>query len=73
MGSYFSEDIQWSTMDYVIAAILLCGASFVVAGILSVNLSKKNKRILLLLFIVFFLLLWVEMAVGVFGSPIAGS
>ena len=36
-------------------------------------MSKKSKRLIIVLVLIILLLLWIEMAVGIFGSPIAGS
>ena len=41
--------------------------------ILIFNLSKRQQMVLLIVFFLSFLLLWAELAVGIFGSPLAGS
>jgi hypothetical protein len=35
--------------------------------------SKPNRMIYISLILLLFLLFWIEMAVGIFGSPIAGN
>lgn len=35
--------------------------------------SKRKKGIILLITIAILLLIWIELAVGIFGTPFAGS
>ena len=69
----FTNEVNWSVFDFVIAAILLFGTGFLCEVVLS-NTKKIQYRflfcgvLLLLLFLV-----WAELAVGIFGTPFAGS
>jgi len=36
-------------------------------------MKKSKRKLIIAVIILILLLLWVEMAVGIFGSPIAGS
>jgi hypothetical protein len=69
----FSNEVNWSVMDFVIAGVLLFGASLVIE--LELRKVKKNKYRILICGIILLLLflLWAELAVGIFGSPIAGN
>jgi len=69
----FTDQVVWALSDFVIAAILLFGT-----GLLSLKLYAKIKTskyylVLLILVLFAFLLLWTELAVGIFNSPISGS
>lgn len=68
-----SQEVVWSMGDFLVMGILLWLLGTGINTIrLKINVrSKRIKWILLLLFL--FALLWAEMAVGLFGSPIAGS
>lgn len=68
-----SQEVVWSMGDFLVMGILLWLLGIGINTILlKINVrSKRIKWILLLLFL--FALLWAEMAVGLFGSPIAGS
>jgi len=73
IGMQFNEDIQWSSMDFVIAGILLCTTGFI-WGLVRVRLSESRWRYCLyVLLIVCVVLLWAEMAVGLFNSIVAGD
>ncbi len=68
-----SQEVVWSIGDFFVMGILLWLLGIGINTIrFKINVrSKRIKWILLLLFL--FALLWAEMAVGLFGSPIAGS
>ena len=73
VGGQLSTEIQWDLADYLVAAVLLTAAVIGVELILIFNLSKRQQLVLLIVFLLSFLLLWAELAVGIFGSPLAGS
>ena len=67
----FTSEVNWDIGDFIIAGILLFGTGILLELILAK--SKKYKTVLIVTVIVLLLLIWIEMAVGIFGSPIAGS
>lgn len=69
----FSNEVNWSLMDFVMAGILLFGTSLIIELVLRKVKSTKHRLLIsgIILFLLF--LLWAELAVGVFGSPIAGN
>ena len=73
VGSLVTQAIHWSVFDYFVAALLLGGSVWGLSTIYKAGFSKQVKRSLGVLFLLFILLLWSEMAVGLFGSPLAGS
>ena len=73
LGSLWTEEVQWKLGDYCVAAILLGSVVVIVELISSFTLDRKYKRLFIALSILFFMLVWVELAVGLFGSPFAGS
>lgn len=69
----FSKEVNWSGFDFLVASILLILFGLAIELILK-NIKNLDKRIIFLgILIIAFFLLWAELAVGVFGSPIAGS
>ncbi|WP_027380212.1 hypothetical protein [Chryseobacterium daeguense] len=72
-GNIFVEGWNWSPFDFLIAAVLLFGTA---SAIFVVSRSKKSfvsKIIISLVILVILALVWAELAVGIFGSPFAGS
>jgi hypothetical protein len=73
IGTLVSDDFNWSPNDFLIMGILLFSLG---VGINSMRNKIKDRkiRILSIVGLIFlFLLVWLELAVGVFGSPLAGS
>lgn len=68
----FTDQVNWSVFDFIIAAILLYGASFAIY--LSATLKTKWLRIGLTAAIFLVLIIvWAELAVGISGTPFAGN
>ena len=69
----FTPAVNWSVSDFIVMGILLLGTAFCLEVVLR-TVSKKDIRIALVaLILVLFLLIWAELAVGVFGTPFAGT
>jgi hypothetical protein len=69
----FSDEVNWSVYDFMVAAILLFGTGIICELVLR-TIKKRNLRTIICLTILGTLfLIWAELAVGVFGTPFAGS
>lgn len=73
IGSQFSQEVQWTGFDYIVAAILLSGTSFVLDFVLTKAKNKQGRWAWGIIVVLALALVWAELAVGVFGSPLAGS
>lgn len=69
----FSKDVNWSLFDFIVVGGLLLIVGFLLELILSHVKSGRMRPILIISLIVLFLLTWIELAVGIFGTPFAGS
>jgi hypothetical protein len=69
----FTDEVNWSFFDFVLAGILLLGTGL--AGELAIRkVRNKNYRLGILAVIGLALfLIWAELAVGIFGTPFAGN
>lgn len=69
----FTDEVSWTLPDFVVAGVLLLGTGLLGELVLR-TVSKIEYRIaicgVLLLALV---LVWLELAVGIFGTPLAGS
>lgn len=69
----FTSEVNWNVADFIVAGALLFGMGTVLELTLR-SLKKKSHRILAAISLLFALgLIWAELAVGIFGSPLAGS
>ncbi|MGK6341958.1 hypothetical protein ACMGDK_06955 [Chryseobacterium sp. DT-3] len=73
LGNMFSEEFDWSPVDFVIAAVLLFGTAFIIDLIQRIVKNKTYKILLSGAILILLLLVWAELAVGIFGTPFAGS
>ena len=72
MGVIFF-DLDWSGFDFLVMASLILSLSILINLILYYTDSSKLKLLLIFIVVILFLLIWAELAVGIFGTPFAGS
>ena len=72
LASLFSDHVTWSIYDFLIGGGLIL--VFTTIEIILCNKMKSQHRLFVVLFVLLvFLILWAEMAVGLFDSPLGGS
>ena len=65
--------LDWNIFDFLIMGLLILFFSIAINLILNHLNSSKLRLILILMLVVLFLLIWAELAVGIFGTPLAGT
>jgi peptidoglycan/LPS O-acetylase OafA/YrhL len=69
----FTSEVKWGLFDFTLAATLLFGTGLTCELVMR-KVKKLQHRIAICgAILVGLLLIWGEPAVGIFGSPIAGS
>lgn len=69
----FTNEVNWSPFDFIVAAVLLFGTGLTCEFVIR-KVSSMNYRIAICgAILVLLALIWIELAVGIFGSPLAGS
>lgn len=67
----FTEDVAWSGSDFAVAAVLLFGAGL---AYIAITQRVAGRRVWVAAAVLAGLaLVWAELAVGVIGTPWAGS
>ena len=69
----FTNKVDWDGRDFILAGILLAGVGVAIQMIVSGVRNNPRQAILGLALFAVALLIWAELALGVFGSPFAGS
>ncbi len=69
----FTDDVQWKTFDFLIAGILLLATGLTLEFMLRKIKTFKYRVLLGIVLMVLLILIWSELAVGIFGTPFAGS
>lgn len=69
----FSPEVHWTPFDFLVAGGLLLALGFSI-DFMARKVKSLNKRfIAIATVVILFFLIWAELAVGVFGTPLAGS
>ena len=69
----FTPEVDWTLADFLIASILLLGAGFLLEVAIRMIDNSAYRIALILVVLIALLLIWAELAVGLFGTPFAGS
>ena len=72
-GNLFSAQVNWSLFDFIFMGLLLVLTGLSILFIIEKVRNKKLRIVPIIFVITIFLMIWAELAIGVFGSPIAGS
>lgn len=73
IGMQFSNAIDWSPLDFAVMGALLLGTGILLEIILRKVKGKTSRMAFIVIIVILLLLIWAELAVGVFGTPLAGS
>jgi hypothetical protein len=69
----FTNEVAWTLSDFVIMGVLLLGTGLMCELIIR-KVKKTEYRIVICgAVLVALFLVWAELAVGIFGTPFAGS
>lgn len=69
----FTREVNWSPADFAIIAVLLASTGLMYVAVARNVTSPKQRAMVGAGLFLFVLLCWVELAVGVFGTPFAGT
>ncbi|TDU43646.1 hypothetical protein BXY82_1062 [Gelidibacter sediminis] len=69
----FTTEVNWKIFDFIIAGVLLLGTGLMFEWILRKVKSAKQRFLLLISLFAALILIWAELAVGIFGTPFAGT
>lgn len=73
MAMQFTKEVNWTISDFLVMGILLFTTVFTIDFLLKKFKTLKSRLILIVGIVVLLALVWAELAVGIFGSPLAGS
>lgn len=73
LGMQFSNEVKWTAADFVVGGVLSFGTATAIELVLF-KVRKPAYRIALCASVlVLLVLVWLELAVGIFGTPFSGS
>lgn len=69
----FTDEVNWTLFDFIVAAALLLGTGLTCEFVLR-KVNKISLRIFICVTLLAILLfIWAELAVGIVGSPLSGQ
>lgn len=69
----FSDEVDWDLADFVVIGVLLIGIGLTYELVARKMRSTRQRAVLGVVLLGTLLLIWAELAVGVFGTPFAES
>ena len=72
IASLATDQVNWTIADYLVMGLMLF-ATILLIGFVGNFASRRLRGWLIAAAILIFLLVWAELAVGIFGSSFAGS
>ena len=69
----FTDEVNWNLPDFIVAGVLLLGTGLACELVLR-KVKNINYRIAICVgLLLALLLIWAELAVGIFGTPFSGQ
>lgn len=73
LAMQFTMEVDWSASDFVIMGLLLATLGLGIEAVVRLLRSWPARLVGSLAVLLVFLAVWVELAVGVVGTPMAGT
>ena len=73
IGMAITDEINWSLYDFIIMGSLLISLSIGINFVSNRTKNLKNRYLYIGILVLIFMFIWAELAVGIFGTPFAGS
>jgi hypothetical protein len=69
----FTDEVNWDLFDFAVIGALLLGTGLMYELAARGVSNAKHRAVIAVVLTAALLLVWAELAVGVFGSPFAGQ
>jgi hypothetical protein len=73
LAMQFTNEVNWTITDFIVAGSLLVGTGLICEIIMRKIKNMKFKWGLIVAILIIVILIWIELAVGIFGTPFAGN
>ncbi len=69
----FTNEVKWKVFDFIATGVLLFGTCLMCELVLRKVKKIQHRIIICAALLILLFLIWLELAVGIFGSPIGGQ
>lgn len=73
MANWLNNEFHWKFGDFILMGAMIYGLGLITLILMNVVKNKILRLIVTGIFFLLFLLIWVELAVGIFDTPFGGS
>lgn len=73
IGMQFTDEINWTLFDFIVAGVLLLGAGLTGVFVLRKIKNPPARIAVISVLLIVFILIWLELAVGIFGTVFGGN
>jgi hypothetical protein len=73
IGVMITDEINWSVFDFLMMGFLLTLLSAGINFVINCTTNFKKRILYIGILLLMFLLIWAELSVGIFYTPIAGK
>jgi hypothetical protein len=73
LAMQFTNEVNWSVSDFMVAGVLLLGTGLLCELVMRKVKNIKTRLAICGVILLALMIIWIELAVGIFGSPFAGS
>lgn len=73
LAMQFTSEVNWTLSDFVIMGVLLLGTGLLFVLLASLAKTARQRWTAGVVLLILLAVTWVELAVGVFKTPFAGS
>lgn len=69
----FTDEVNWTLLDFIVAGVLLLGTGLMCGIIIRKTKNIRYRVIFCLAILMVLILIWAELAVGIFGTFLGGQ
>lgn len=72
IAKQFTDEVNWTLFDFMVAGMLLVGTGLLFEWILRKAKNRRNVVLISVLLFLVLLVVWIDLAVGIFGTLLSG-
>lgn len=69
----FTDEVQWTPFDFLVAGGMLSGMGILIEFAFRKVRTTQSRIAVIAILLTLFILTWIELAVGIFGTPFGGN
>lgn len=67
-----TDEVNWTVFDFIVAGVFLLSTGLLCEIVIRKVSNKSYRLVICIVIFIILILIWLELAVGIFDTPIAG-